>query len=52
MLGYSEKKIAQKAAKRKITVDEYKKYLIKKRLTRPERHRAAVEARKAEGGAK
>lgn len=40
MLGYSESKIAAKAAKRGQSVEDYKKYLVTKRLTRSDRKRA------------
>ena len=51
MLGYTEATIARKAEARKITVDEYKAYLITKRQTRAARHNAAVADRKAEAEA-
>lgn len=44
MLGYSESKIAAKAAKRGITVEKYTEYLLEKRRTRGERRRKARES--------
>lgn len=47
MLGYSESKIAAKAAKRGVSVEDYKKYLVKKHTTRGERKRKARAEREA-----
>jgi hypothetical protein len=47
MLGYSESKIAAKAAKRGQSVEDYKKYLVTKRQTRSARRAEARKARAA-----
>jgi hypothetical protein len=41
MLGYSESKIAAKAEKRNMSVEDFKKVLIVKRQSRNDRKRAA-----------
>ena len=41
MLGYSESKIAEKAAKRGLSVEDFNKVLVTKRQSRNARKRAA-----------